>query len=1098
MKKFLVVIPAFQSLSYIQNTLDSIGIAACKAKNCKIHVHVQDAGSDQTSLFSRKYLVEKFNFHLISQQYLKSAGRNLKHTVSGINLPDSGMYDGLMKAFLTFRLRDFDWITWIGSDDTLSESSFERIKQICEFYPEIRLLLSSTGVKDEVGEVIATGVRPCSRETIKSGLHNLHQLPPIQQEGSFIKTDLFMTIIRESPFTGFSVAGDWNLWRLASKYEIPVTVKGEPLGYFHKRANQLSSNTNLYTSEIFQTQNERYLQAVWGANRISKDKCQVVVFENSGPNLVEWSMREYLQEKYQKKYNRSTSFSSKTWKKLQAWPETIKSNIVTVTDSIIVFDKYWQEPAKTEKHAKDLFWGLNLKQKSTIFIAFPWATLIDKLNHASPDQEDETLSILLDALSYIKKLVHDRFADRQIISVCQHIHFKRFIHFFEELKINHIFWTHKVINEDQVRGIHIHAFPLYPVNIASSEDVDLGMLNSKKYLFSFIGARANKWYLTDTRNIIFNYHEGRSDVLVTSRDKWHFQADVYDQQVLKNEFGAKASQTQNILNKETKQFLQALRQSVFSLCPSGSGPNSIRLWESLESNIVPVVLADTYDPPGLYSLWKQSSLFIEESEESIRHIDTLLKDVDEIRYQSFTNGMKQIVYDYGKEHFITDILRLIINIELGGLQCLDPSCDKRPNIKFNELRTTAVESSFIARSASYVSNRGCELFSPLSELNSIKNNPQLELGISLANIFSWQLPRKLNFSIDKELKIIKYFLAGNHSHRTPLSYCNFQNSLLKNGIQRTLNVDEADFLVTGFSADIPDLMKHRKYRDKPILIVSEEPLWDITWSKTVDLSQVAQEGTFNNTSFNYFHLNHFNSDIFNFNRIPYFLLTDSKYISRYILAFQKILKLSKNQILNHWNSLPRNIAFVQEKRLDPSHEYVFDERNPVKLSKFRTELAMNIEMENILIEGKGWPSQSPYANPAMRQEIPDWHLDKLTKLNKSFRFVSAIENVHFKTYITEKIFDAYASFSIPIYYADSDHFIHGLVPGESFVNLYGHTVESAVELIQSFEPSLEFAENYLSDIAKIQHYLCDFNNLYMDAQLNSSSIGSCLRNIHFD
>jgi predicted transcriptional regulator len=38
-----------------------------------------------------------------------------------------------------------------------------------------------------------------------------------------------------------------------------------------------------------------------------------------------------------------------------------------------------------------------------------------------------------------------------------------------------------------------------------------------------------------------------------------------------------------------------MQETVFCLCPSGSGPNSIRLWEAIEFGCVPVILSDTLD-----------------------------------------------------------------------------------------------------------------------------------------------------------------------------------------------------------------------------------------------------------------------------------------------------------------------------------------------------------------------------------------------------------------------------------------------------------------------------------------------------------------------
>ena len=41
-----------------------------------------------------------------------------------------------------------------------------------------------------------------------------------------------------------------------------------------------------------------------------------------------------------------------------------------------------------------------------------------------------------------------------------------------------------------------------------------------------------------------------------------------------------------------------LLNSKYTLCPSGSGPNSIRLWESLACGSIPIILSDTLDLPS--------------------------------------------------------------------------------------------------------------------------------------------------------------------------------------------------------------------------------------------------------------------------------------------------------------------------------------------------------------------------------------------------------------------------------------------------------------------------------------------------------------------
>ena len=47
------------------------------------------------------------------------------------------------------------------------------------------------------------------------------------------------------------------------------------------------------------------------------------------------------------------------------------------------------------------------------------------------------------------------------------------------------------------------------------------------------------------------------------------------------------------------------------LCPSGSGPNSIRLWEALATGAIPIILSDTLDLPK-HELWKNAVLYVKE------------------------------------------------------------------------------------------------------------------------------------------------------------------------------------------------------------------------------------------------------------------------------------------------------------------------------------------------------------------------------------------------------------------------------------------------------------------------------------------------------
>lgn len=76
---------------------------------------------------------------------------------------------------------------------------------------------------------------------------------------------------------------------------------------------------------------------------------------------------------------------------------------------------------------------------------------------------------------------------------------------------------------------------------------------------------------------------------------------------------------------KTEKYNQVLLDSRYSLCPSGSGPNSIRLWESLACGAIPVLLADTLDLPE-HELWDKAIVRVREAD--VAAVPALLSQID--------------------------------------------------------------------------------------------------------------------------------------------------------------------------------------------------------------------------------------------------------------------------------------------------------------------------------------------------------------------------------------------------------------------------------------------------------------------------------------
>ncbi|MDO6838023.1 exostosin family protein [Paraglaciecola chathamensis] len=316
---------------------------------------------------------------------------------------------------------------------------------------------------------------------------------------------------------------------------------------------------------------------------------------------------------------------------------------------IIEINTDWQYPAITEKHAYEKIKSLRIQKDNVCYIAFPWATYIDKVKNG------KDADFLLSELK-LKISKYDFFRFSKVVTVCQHIRMLDIAELLIELGISDIFWSHKVKDENSFNGINIHPFPLYPTQILELDPKPI----EKDILYSFVGATSNQWYLTNSRKLILDTIESKSDVIIKGREKWHYNDIVYKQQVqgvrLENH-----SITEN--DRNTQEYLEVMRRSKYALCPSGSGPNSIRLWECVEMGIIPVLLADTYDAPNKNVLFESCIVRVAESETGIKGIDELIRSIPEEKYIAMLNNLLSLKLLYGKDGFIYDLVQFVFNVE---------------------------------------------------------------------------------------------------------------------------------------------------------------------------------------------------------------------------------------------------------------------------------------------------------------------------------------------------------------------------------------------------------------------------------------------------
>ena len=249
--------------------------------------------------------------------------------------------------------------------------------------------------------------------------------------------------------------------------------------------------------------------------------------------------------------------------------ETKKFNEKT----LFYLNQQWQYPAITEKKVFDLYYNKNSIPHN--YFAFPWATLIDQINFL---RETKLMNVV-----YNYKIDKN-----ECFTVCQHISFRRLLPLFKKIGITHVFASHASHNDyllEEKYNIKIVPFPLFPVNYNSEQ------ISGKNdtYLFSFCGAYHVNYYLTDVRDRL-NIFKDKNDCYVKIKNKWHFNDIVYEKQIKKNDILID-------MKKEEMEFSELLLNSTFSLCPGGSGPNSIRLWESLSYGCIPVILSNEHKLP---------------------------------------------------------------------------------------------------------------------------------------------------------------------------------------------------------------------------------------------------------------------------------------------------------------------------------------------------------------------------------------------------------------------------------------------------------------------------------------------------------------------
>lgn len=323
---------------------------------------------------------------------------------------------------------------------------------------------------------------------------------------------------------------------------------------------------------------------------------------------------------------------------------------------IVAFDAHWQEPARTEKHAFDQVCRSTVEIPGALYLGFPWATLIDATERGT--SQSELLQKELHALT-----VRRPQADI-VVTVCQHIKYAKYLDVFRRAGITDLYCSHAQRGKSIEGGIRIWPFSLYAVQRPTTArhsnlaDIDVTSFMARELDFSYMGAFAARYYLTNVRELIVEILSDAPRSHVQSRGEWHYERQVYKQQIQ----GESLEEAEQRAQHEREiEYREVMSQSRFALCPSGTGPNSIRFWEAIEFGCIPVLLADTLALPGTDSEWDDAIVRVPETREGVAQVPSIIAGIlaDPREVERRLRALSEIRLRHGIDHMADRLLERV-------------------------------------------------------------------------------------------------------------------------------------------------------------------------------------------------------------------------------------------------------------------------------------------------------------------------------------------------------------------------------------------------------------------------------------------------------
>lgn len=217
-------------------------------------------------------------------------------------------------------------------------------------------------------------------------------------------------------------------------------------------------------------------------------------------------------------------------------------------------------------------------------------------------------------------------------TVCQHIRYRDIIPVLRRLGINVLFAPHAP-KKQQYQDITVLPFPIYPIN-------GVDPATEKNVLYSFIGLESHP-----IRKKIFALPR-RPDVIIKKRGYWHFY--LRSEELVLLRWSARREQ-------EKREFQDVLARSRFSLCPRGTGPSTIRFWESLQAGAIPVLIADAMALPEIEGInWDDCIIRVPEQNASL--VDSIIRAISPEKEETMReNCLRAFALSCAGDNFVQTI-----------------------------------------------------------------------------------------------------------------------------------------------------------------------------------------------------------------------------------------------------------------------------------------------------------------------------------------------------------------------------------------------------------------------------------------------------------